>query len=167
MHSWRVTRLDKIKHYVAKSLRKRGYTVLVEYGISTREKGLLRPDLIVWNDSGSYILDVQVTADVNYKPAAELNQSKIDKYDIGEVKDKVKELSGHEPTVEGVTLNWRGTLHRRSERVLLKLRMNRGELDVIMRMALEGGLVMYSNWNGITGGGSGARADADIGIPVY
>ena len=148
---WRITRRNRLMHYVAKSLKNKGYNVLIEMGISTSQ-GLRKPDLIVWNHRGSYVLDVQVTADSNVRPLVELHNLKVSKYDHKEIKDKVKELTGHEPTVEAITFNWRGTISRSTVIVLKSLGIVKRQLNVMMTIVIEGGIVVYSNYKGMSGG---------------
>lgn len=149
---WRITRHDKIKDEIKNRAVKAGYTVTSEPRIPTRE-GLRKPDLVIWNEGEAIVIDVQVCGDGNVGSLDNFHRMKITKYDKPCIRARVQEITGKTPTIEAVTINWRGLPSRATVRLCKKLRMSAADIDLLCVKTLQGGLTVYSNYQGMSGGG--------------
>lgn len=149
---WRIKRHDSIKELVQQKLCGKGYNTVSEPRISTPE-GLRKPDLVVWNEERSYVIDVQVTADSNVNSIDVYHQEKIRKYDKPAIKSYVESRTGKEPTIESITCNWRGVTSRQTSLLCRELGLSTADLELISIRALSGANSIYCNYMGMSGGG--------------
>ena len=145
-HGMRVKRHDNLVDYVAKVLRGRGWTVLLEPTIPYLTT-YLKPDLVLWKtNSKAHVLDLQVVADGFDMVGA--HSRKVNKYDNAEVRAAVCQLSSRPfGTVGSITLNWRGMWFGPSARQLQELGFSLGNLNVLSLRALVWTHNLVCAWN--------------------
>ena len=145
-HGMRVKRHDDVVSYVARGLRGKGHTVMVEpvvpYGAS-----FLKPDLVVLRaGGGADILDVQIVADSFSMNGA--HESKVRKYSNDAFREAVRLVCGRTVThVGSITLNWRGIWYNGSAKHLLGLGLSRRHLAVPSLKATTWTHSMFSVWS--------------------
>lgn len=149
---WRIKRHDNIKEMVRNKLEERGFNTINEPKISTPE-GLRKPDLLVWNEEQSAILDIQVTADSNVKSIDALHQEKVNKYNKPAIKEYAATKTGKDPMIEAITINWRGIMSRRTSQLCRGLGFGMADLELMSVRAINAGCSIYSNYMGMSGGG--------------
>ena len=91
-------------HLVVERLRRKGLQVIKEPHITTNS-GVRIPDIVAYNSTASYVLDVQVCADTNTILLADAHKMKVDKYNVPEVSAFVEERTGVSPTFSSITVN--------------------------------------------------------------
>ncbi|KAK4316163.1 hypothetical protein Pmani_012672 [Petrolisthes manimaculis] len=106
-HGWRVQRHDKIVTAICKHLEDRGWEVLQEPNIPT-PNGLRKPDLVFWNSVQSFVVDVQVCADMGVATPNDAHERKRDYYNTPIIRQWVNEQSGKPPVISSIVMNWQG-----------------------------------------------------------
>ena len=149
---WRQTRHNRVCQLIEKELAQRGYQVRREPRLST-PRGVFRPDLLATKNDETWIIDGQVTSDSNVRPLSELHALKRAKYDRQVVLDAVFNMTGARPKgVYPITINWRGFIFKDSVETLKLLGI--GSIASLLSVrALEGGVSILANYNGMAGGG--------------
>ena len=149
---WRIKRHDRVLELLDQRLKNRGYTTLKEPRITT-PAGTRIPDLIAWDNERSFLLDVQVTSDSNVAPLADLHKMKVTKYKTKEIESFVAAKTGYIPETTSATWNWRGVMARPSILALKKMGLTGDDLGILGVRVIEGGLTIYANYMGTSGGG--------------
>ncbi|KAK4287463.1 hypothetical protein Pmani_039466 [Petrolisthes manimaculis] len=106
-HGWRVQRHDKIVTAICKHLGDRGWEVLREPNIPT-PNGLRKPDLVFWNSVQSFVVDVQVCADMGVATPNDAHERIRDYYNTPIIRQWVNGRSGKPPVFSSIVMNWRG-----------------------------------------------------------
>lgn len=139
-------RHNMLAGFVRDALRKKDWRVAWEPHIPTR-RGLLKPDLIFWHDNIDtvFVLDIAIVAD-NVDPYVPF-QAKRTKYEIPEVTDYSRNLSGKESVKVGAMIvNWRGALCKQSV-AFCDSWLTKRDLVIISLRVLQYGVYCYDLWN--------------------
>ena len=149
----RTRRHDHLLALLTSLLDKRGHTVWREPTIRT-SAGARKPDLVVGGDGWSVVLDVQVVSDSGAGDClARAHALKISYYDRDEISAWVRERSGHSPSYETLTVNWRGVMAPASYSALRRLGLSRSECKLLVVRAIEGSWTMVRAHRDIGGTG--------------
>lgn len=150
-HGARVVRHDDITRFVAGRLRQRGFEVVREVRIPDGGT-FCKPDIIACKSNEAIILDTQVSADGF--PLSRPHQSKCDRYGTPEILQWVREYTGaNAVSASSITLNWRGGFSIESARVLKRLGLTSGDLEICSVKALTWTYSIYRMWSKSTGRG--------------
>ena len=115
--------------YLRNLLTKKGYQVLVEPTIATRQ-GNRKPDLIVTSEADCRIIDVTITADV-FNMAGAFDQKVAYYYDEDILRWATEKWPGRLMSTSAVVYNWRGAVYVQSARLLRDLGVSDFELRVM------------------------------------
>ena len=134
----RTKRHDNVLSLLCKHLEKRKKSILREPSIRT-SAGVRKPDVVVWDDIQSVVLDVQVVSDNAAGDAlARAHGLKKSYYDVGDIRDWVRERTGHPPVFATLTINWRGMMGYPSYMALKSLGLTKADLRLLTVRSLEG-----------------------------
>ena len=148
----RTARHDRIAKFTAARLRAGGHNVLVETPIPT-PAGIRRPDLIAWHpERGAWVLDAQVVADATVADLGQAHARKVAYYHTEAITTHVRELSGLQPIVSSITINWRGALAPATVNSWAQLGLRKSDLTTLVAIALEGSAAIHHEFTGTSGG---------------
>ena len=149
----RTTRHDKVLGLLANQLKTKGLSVACEPNIRT-QAGVRKPDIVVWNNLKSVVLDVQIVADNSSGDFLDqAHRLKREYYDVGDVRAWVSETSGHSPIFSTLTINWRGIMATPSFHTLQDLGLSKGEIRLLIVRSLEGSGMVLRTHRDIGGSG--------------
>ena len=109
--------------------------------------------MLVWNNSSSWVLDVQVCADANVRPISSFHELKVSKYNNEAIKEFALIKTGFSPDISSLTFDWRGTAAPATLKVLKVLGVPVSDLNLFGVRVVEGGTSIYANYMGTSGGG--------------
>jgi hypothetical protein len=143
-HGVRVLRHNRVLGLFVQSLRRVGYTALVEPYIPT-SIGARKPDVVAWkNDGVVHVVDVQVVSAGAEHSLATMHERKVRKYLLPEVTQWALARSGaRRAEVSSLTFNWRGVLARASFRTIRGMGIRAAMLRVMAVRVLEMTAVMW------------------------
>ena len=133
-------------------LGQRGLNCLREPNISTPQ-GLRKPDTLVWSSGASWIIDVQIVADAGACTLSAAHHIKVRKYNTEAIKQYALRISGHEPRVSSLTINWRGHVAKETAATLRALGITKAQLELLVVRSLSGSTAIYAAYIGTSGGG--------------
>ena len=134
----RTRRHDGVLKLLSQKLARRGNNILIEPSIRTRA-GVRKPDVVVWNQTQTVVLDVQIVSDNSVGDMLERAHSlKRSYYDVGEIRDWAALETGHPPVFATLTINWRGTMGWPSYMALRSLGLSKADLRLLTVRSLEG-----------------------------
>jgi hypothetical protein len=144
-HGPRVHRHDMLLKFATDTLIKKGWSVVREPHVRTRS-GLLKPDLMFWNNSDPCVsvLDVAIVADMVDPDIPHRN--KITKYNNEEVREFARTISGKTNVEFGALIvNWRGAIASESATFCRKF-ITKRDYTIISLRVLQYGVYIYDFW---------------------
>lgn len=146
-HGPRIKRHDAIASYIARSLEKQEYRVVVEPEFVT-DRGKRKPDIIAWLGVTALVIDAQVVNDQIDLDGA--HQNKINYYQ--NLKEAIKQkYCVQEVVFTLVTLSWRGVWSEASAKNLIELGViKKGETKILSSRVIVGGLASFHQFNKMT-----------------
>lgn len=159
-HYARLTRHNGLTKYFRKLCHGRGKTVHYEPVFETTDKCKLKPDLVIYEESGITVVDVQIIND--QFPLNDAHQNKIDKYN-----PPIPLLDGLRPSpvkLTSLTLNWRGNIASRSFQDLVgpKLLLRMKDLKIFSIKALIRSANCWRIHQHMIAGGSSRRVKKGV-----
>ena len=149
----RTRRHNRVLDLLHQQLSRRGYRLLKEPAIRT-PAGVRKPDLVLWDDRQSVVLDVQVTADnASGNLLERAHGLKVSYYDTEAIRTWVTDKTGHPPVLTTLTINWRGTMATPSYNALRALQCTRADLRLLVVRSLEGSVAALRSHRDIGGSG--------------
>ena len=142
----RTKRHDRIVALTAKSLRSRGFTVVEEPVIPT-SMGNRKPDIVFFDGDRAGVIDVTIVTDNPDNGPDSPHLQKVEKYSAREVVDYVTRLTGLEPIITSVCINWRGVFSPASGLSLRSLGFSWAELELMSVVVVEQGALMFRQWS--------------------
>ena len=125
-------------------LNKHNYITILEPHIQTRN-GLRKPDLIIYKNDTAYIIDTQISIDtintnINYT-------KKINYYNTTAIIAYAKQITGANRIVFSASCcNWRGIPSALTTQDLIKLGLNKRNIELLSIRVIAGGLDIYRNY---------------------
>ena len=149
----RTHRHDRVLSLLLTQLKKHNHQVLREPNIRT-QAGLRKPDVVVWNQRQSVVLDVQITSDSSVEKSLEVAHGlKRSYYDVGDIRDWVRTKTGYTPVFATLTINWRGIMATPSYMALKTLGLSKNDLHLLTVRSLEGSVAALRSHRGMGGWG--------------
>lgn len=106
----RTKRHDRVLSLLIDQLTMHDHHMLKEPNIRT-PAGLRKPDVVVWDQRKSTVLDVQITSDSSLENTLERAHGlKRTYYDVEDIREWVRTKTGHSPLFATLTINWRGVM---------------------------------------------------------
>ena len=156
-HHVRIARHDSVNTYLAKSMRKNGFSTHVEPAIPT-PAGLRYPDLIAYKGNTCVVIDTTIIGDTFDLDAA--HGRKVAYYDVNAIRSWCSRETGVLPPnvqFSACVLNWRGTPSIRSTRELGDFGVTKRDWHTLSVKVLEGGVKSISAFKRSTGTWGGVR----------
>ena len=149
----RTRRHNRVLDLLHQQLSRRGYRLLKEPNIRT-PAGVRKPDLVVWDDRQSVVIDVQITADnATGDLLGRAHGLKVSHYNTEAIRTWVREKTGHPPVFTTLTINWRGLMATPSYNSLRALQCTKADLRLLVVRSLEGSVDTIRNQRDIGGSG--------------
>lgn len=143
-HRLRSDRHNSIVDFIKNSLEKKGFAVVVEPNIVTRN-GIRKPDLFVADESECRIVDVTITSDL-FDMGNAYDQKVAYYCDEDVFRWAAEKWPGRLLSTNAVVYNWRGAIFRRSAGFLKQLGVKEFELKIMAARVLTYTYSMYRHY---------------------
>ncbi|KAL7647280.1 UNVERIFIED_CONTAM: hypothetical protein RMT77_002538 [Armadillidium vulgare] len=132
----RSQRHDAVNRTLSTALEGAGFEVLVEPTIPT-EAGILRPDIVAWNNQKAWVIDTTIAADAHGANMSMVFNRKCT-YDTRDIRHWVSTRTARDEVhVSALVMNWRGDMCPRSFSLLRSLGVERA-IKIMEVRNLEG-----------------------------
>ena len=149
----RTKRHDRVLSLLTNQLTKHEHHVLKEPSIRT-PAGLRKPDVVVWDQRQSTVLDVQITSDSSLGDTLERAHGlKRTYYDVEDIREWVRTRTGHSPVFTTLTINWRGVMATPSYMALKTLGLTKRDIHLLTVRSIEGSVAALRSHRGLGGWG--------------
>lgn len=149
----RTMRHDKVLSLLVQQLNSKQHQILRKPSIRT-SAGVRKPDVVVWNQRQSVVLDVQIVSDSSTGESLDRAHGlKRSYYDVGEIRDWVIQRTGLPPVFATLTINWRGIMATPSYMALKSLGLSKRDIHLLTVRCMEGSVATLRSHRDLGGWG--------------